>query len=99
MNQLNSNEYCFLNNNNCKDSKYAQVPRHENTEKVWVNNFRGSIVESNYNPSNNRITQYSMQFNQPQHYKNYFDSNHIKRNIGSCKNVNRDLFLTHKMNN
>ena len=50
MNQLNSNEYCFLNNNNCKDSKYAQVPTHENTEKVWVNNFRGSIVESNYNP-------------------------------------------------
>ena len=102
MSQMNSNQFCFLdeskNNNNNNNNKYHQIPQHENSEKVWVNNFRGCIVETNYQPKTNSIIQYSMPFNQPQQYKNYFDSTHVKNQVGSCKNVNNNLYLTNHVN-
>lgn len=97
MSQINSNQFYFLNKSNNND-QYYQVPQHENNEKVWVNNFRGCIVESNFQPKTNSIIQYSMPFNQHQHYKNFFDSTHVKSKYGSCKNVNNDLYFTNHLN-
>lgn len=90
------NETDYFKNNDYQLDNYSYINMCENQDKIWTNNFRGSIIESTFKPKQERIIQYAMPFNQPQHYKNYFDtiSKKNRNNTGSCKNVNKHLYLT-----
>jgi hypothetical protein len=82
---------------NCsKNDNYYYINQCENSSKVWTNNYKGCIVKSIYDPKTNKIYQQSLEYNDINEYKKYFNSKKEKNNNFNAKIVNRNLELTNK---
>ena len=80
------------------EDNYYYIDQRENSDKTWTNNYMGKIVQSNYNPKTNKISQCGVEFNFPQSYINFLNNSKKEKDFG-FKVVNKNLYDVLKYNN